>query len=95
MSYGNSATLKPSPVGRILLPYYDTKVDNCEWIPPHLINYALERGYSYRQWQTIANTMLFKDPGSFKIHRTRVIHIYEADFNLILGPLPIGSLEAT
>ena len=50
-----------------------------------LINYALERGYSYRRWQTIVNTMLFKDPGSFKIHRTRVIHIYEADFNLVLG----------
>ena len=51
----------------------------------NLINYALERGYSYQRWQTIANTMLFKDPGSVKIHRTRVIHIYEADFNLILG----------
>ena len=51
----------------------------------NLINYALERGYSYRRWQTIANTMLFKDPGSVKIHRTRVIHIYEADFNLFLG----------
>ncbi len=51
----------------------------------HLINYALERGYSYRRWQTIANTMLLKHPGSVKIHRTCVIHIYEADFNLILG----------
>jgi hypothetical protein len=29
--------------------------------------------------------MLFKDPGCVKIHRTRVIHIYEADFNLMLG----------
>ncbi len=50
-----------------------------------LLNYALERGYSYKRWQCIANTILFKDPGSVKIHRTRVIHIYEADFNLMLG----------
>ena len=50
-----------------------------------LINYALERGYSYKRWQTIANTILFKDPDNVKLRRTRVIHIYEADFNLILG----------
>ena len=50
-----------------------------------LMNYALERGYSFHRWQCIANTILFKDPGNVKIHRTRVIHIYEADFNLMLG----------
>ena len=50
-----------------------------------LLNYSLERGYSYTRWQRIANTILFKDPGCAKIHRTRVIHIYEADFNLMLG----------
>ena len=50
------------------------------------LNYALERGgYSFKQWQRIANTILFKDPGSLKIHRTRIIHIYEAEFNLMLG----------
>ena len=50
-----------------------------------LINYALERGYSYQRWKTVANTVLFKDPGCIRIHRTRIIHIYEADYNLILG----------
>ena len=50
-----------------------------------LINYALERGYSYQRWQTIANTILFKDTDNVRLHRTRVIHIYEADFNLVLG----------
>ncbi|KAI2490869.1 hypothetical protein MHU86_23692 [Fragilaria crotonensis] len=51
----------------------------------NLLNYALERGYSYRRWQTIANTILFKDDDNVRLHRTRVIHIYEADFNLALG----------
>ncbi len=50
-----------------------------------LLIYALERGYSFQRWQCIANTILFKEPGNVKIHRTRVIHIYEADFNLMLG----------
>ena len=51
----------------------------------NLLNYALERGYSYRRWQTIVNSVLFKDTDNVKIHRTRIIHIYEADFNLMLG----------
>ena len=50
-----------------------------------LINYALSRGYSYCRWQQIANTILFKEKNNIKIHRTRVIHLYEADYNLILG----------
>lgn len=32
-----------------------------------LMNYALERGYSYRRWQTIANSVLFKEPGNIRI----------------------------
>ena len=50
-----------------------------------MLNYALERGYSYKRWHTVVNTILFKDPENVRIHRTRVIHIYEADYNLTLG----------
>ena len=50
-----------------------------------LVNYALSRGFSFRRWQTVANTILFKDPDNVRLHRTRVIHIYEADYNLVLG----------
>ena len=50
-----------------------------------VVNYALSQGYSYKRWQTIANTHILKEPGNIKIHRTRVIHIYEADYNLALG----------
>jgi hypothetical protein len=50
-----------------------------------LINYALSRGYSYDRWKTVVNTTLFKEPNNIRIHRTRVIHIYEADYNLMLG----------
>ena len=51
----------------------------------YLLNYAIRRGISYTRWQTIVNAMLEKDPGEPKIHRLCVIHLYEADYNLILG----------
>ena len=50
-----------------------------------IINYALERGYSFQRWQNIVNSILFKDPDNMRLHRTRIIHIYEADFNLAMG----------
>jgi hypothetical protein len=50
-----------------------------------MINYALTRGYSYTRWQQVANAMLYKEPGNYKIHKTRVIHLYEADYNLAMG----------
>jgi hypothetical protein len=64
----------------------------------NLLNYALSQGYSYHRWQTIANTILFKDNDNVRINRTRVIHIYEADFNLALGlkwPAEIFQAEAS
>ena len=50
-----------------------------------LLNYALHFGYSYDPWKTIVNAMLEKQPGIPKIHRLRVIHLMEADYNLILS----------
>ena len=51
---------------------------------PH-IDYALRNGYSFKRWQKVVNVMLEKEPGNPKIHHLRVIHLYEADYNLILG----------
>jgi hypothetical protein len=42
------------------------------------LNYALECGYAYQRWRMVVNTILFQDPDNVRIHRTRVIHIYEA-----------------
>lgn len=50
-----------------------------------IINYCITHGYVLLRWKQIVNTMIFKDAGVFHIHRLRVIHIYEADFNLILA----------
>jgi hypothetical protein len=49
------------------------------------MNYCLHFGYSLRRWQKIVNSLLEKDPGTPRIHRLRVIHLYEWDYNLLLG----------
>ena len=50
-----------------------------------MINYAIEHKYSYERWKHVVNQMIYKDPGNTKIHRLRVIHLYECDLNFILG----------
>jgi hypothetical protein len=50
-----------------------------------LLNYAIHHNYTYKRWHQVATFMIRKDPDSSKIHRLRVIHLYEADLNLLLG----------
>jgi hypothetical protein len=50
-----------------------------------IINCCIGAGHVLERWKTIVNVMIFKDTGVYKIHRLRVIHIYEADFNLLLA----------
>ena len=33
----------------------------------------------------MTNMMIYKEPGNIKIHRLRVIHLYEADMSLMWG----------
>jgi hypothetical protein len=51
---------------------------------PQLINYALRWGFSDARWQYMYTVMILKDASVNKIHRPRVNHIYEADYNLTL-----------
>lgn len=51
----------------------------------NIINFCIAQGHVLQRWTQIVNVMIFKDPGNSKIHRLRVIHIYEADFNLLLA----------
>jgi hypothetical protein len=50
-----------------------------------LLNYSLKFGRPYDFWKVVVNTMIEKEPGNPKIHRLRVIHLYEAGYNLILS----------
>jgi hypothetical protein len=50
-----------------------------------LLNYAIQHSYTYNRWRKAATFMIRKDSNSSKIHRLRVIHLYEAGLNLLLG----------
>ena len=50
-----------------------------------LLNFGIRHGYAFDRWKKTFNTMILKEPDNYKIHRLRVIHIYEADYNLFLS----------
>jgi hypothetical protein len=50
-----------------------------------LLNYSIKHSHSYDRWKNVVNVMIEKDPGDVRIHRLRVIHLYEHDFGLFLA----------
>ena len=45
---------------------------------------AITRGISISRWQQAVNVLIEKDVGDPKINRLRIIHLFEADYNLFL-----------
>jgi hypothetical protein len=45
---------------------------------------CIKHGISLQHWQQIVTKMLKKDTGHPKLHRLRVLHLLEADFNLLI-----------
>jgi hypothetical protein len=58
-----------------------------------IINYGLLHVYSLQRWQQVVNVMILKEPDNHCIHRLRVLHLFEADYNLILGVKCVEMLE--
>lgn len=48
-------------------------------------NIALQHGYVYKRWETVISLMLEKIAGVPKIEKLRVIHLFEADINILFG----------
>jgi hypothetical protein len=70
--YFNYPEDDPDPSPKILRVYY------------HIACMALRWGLSLDRWQTSITSMIEKVPGCPKINKLRVIHLYEADYNLLL-----------
>jgi hypothetical protein len=50
----------------------------------HVATAALNWGTSLQLWQNSITTMIEKQPGCPRLNKLRVIHLYEADYNLLL-----------
>ena len=48
------------------------------------MNIAIQHGIAIPRWCNATSVMLEKDPGKPRIHRLRIIHLFEADFNFFL-----------
>ena len=50
-----------------------------------LLNFCAATGHSLRRWHKIVTTMIPKEANNFKLHRLRVIHLYEADLTALFS----------
>jgi hypothetical protein len=65
-------TNEPTTSTKIMLVYF------------HMVMAGIRSGSSLTRWQRSTTTMIEKIPGSPRINKLRVIHLYEADYNLAL-----------
>jgi hypothetical protein len=50
-----------------------------------LLNLPITKGFALDRWKTVINVMIYKKPGVYLIDRLRVIHLFEADYNFVIG----------
>ncbi len=50
-----------------------------------LANNACRFGFAYDRWKEVVNCMINKKVDSFLLNQLRVIHLFEADYNLVIG----------
>jgi hypothetical protein len=58
--------------------------NSIQQIQADVINLPVSCGFSPKRWKMIVNAMLEKISGKPLLHKLRVIHILEADYNLSL-----------
>ena len=79
------ALLQTLPVGNKAAEATDYKRGMLASMHHSILEYSLQNGHAFQRWKKVVNVMIEKEPGNPKIHRLRVIHLYEADYNVILG----------
>jgi hypothetical protein len=52
-----------------------------------LASVATAQGFFLRRWINVINVMIYKKPGCIELDHLRVIHLFEADFNIFVGVL--------
>ena len=52
-----------------------------------MINMLIQHGIGLERWRNVTNMMIHKLDGSYNINKLRVIHLFEADYNGLIGIL--------
>jgi hypothetical protein len=50
-----------------------------------LLNIAAEYGSPLPRWKNIVSVMIEKKPGNYQLNKLRTIHLFEADYNWLIG----------
>jgi hypothetical protein len=59
---------------------------DASWQAQHsIVAYAVQYGCCFDHWKQVVNAMIKKKPGNPQLHRLWVIHLYESDYNSLLG----------
>ena len=48
---------------------------------------AISQGFYLKRWEDVIEIMIYKEPANITLEKLRVIHLFEADFNLLIGIL--------
>ena len=81
---GHYKSLLP-PINYNLQDYMQTPEGRIMNVHLALLNFCARTGYSLQRWSNIITTMIPKESNNYKIHRLRVIHIYEADLTALFS----------
>jgi hypothetical protein len=52
-----------------------------------MMDLASDKGFILKRWTKVVNVMIYKKPGVFLLEKLRVIHLFEADYNFIIGTI--------
>ena len=58
-----------------------------------ILNYVIQHNYSYKRRKQILNFMIYKEQGNVKIHQLQVVHIYEVDYNFLIGAVQREAIQ--
>jgi hypothetical protein len=83
------ALLQPHGIDELIEPDEHKKAEKSKalnWYVQHgIASYGIKHGYTFDCWKQVVNTMIEKEPGNPQLHQLRVIHLYESDYNSLLG----------
>ena len=66
---------------------YQGKAEKILRIMHGLVKISSNHGFYLHCWEKVFNIMIYKTPGCIDLKKLRVIHLFEADMNLMIGIL--------